>query len=242
MTDQKSLLVLVCCYNEGDNLPELISRVTAVVPLANILLVDDGSTDSTYGWLAENQASYPNLVVKNRGGKLGLGTAIRDGLQYAIENGYQFCVNLDADLSHDPAEIRPLVDAMGSDVDLAIGSRYVSGGGLRNCSWRRILVSRTVNFLARLIIGWKFRDCSSAYRCYRVATIAKLNLQSIDNASYGFLEEILWRAWKSGARIIELPIVYVEREMGESKISMREAIQTFKTLLSLHRFRSYRQD
>lgn len=238
MTNAKSLLILVCSYNEGDNLPELFSRITAVAPEADILLVDDGSTDATYRWLADNQSRYPHLSVKNRGAKLGLGTAIRDGLQHAIDNGYQLCLNLDADLSHDPKEIAPLVAAMSPDVDLAIGSRYVPGGGLQNCSWRRKLVSKTVNFLARRIIGWNFRDCSSAYRCYRVATLAKLDIQSIDNASYGFLEEILWRAWSSGAKIVELPIVYLEREKGQSKISVREATHTFKTLLSLNRFRS----
>jgi dolichol-phosphate mannosyltransferase len=242
MTNRKSLLILVCSYNEGDNLPELMSRITAIAPDADILLVDDGSTDSTYRWLADHQSEYPQLTVKNRGGKRGLGTAIRDGLQYAIDNDYQFCLNLDADLSHDPREIPVLLAAMNEDVDLAIGSRYVAGGGLQNCSWRRKLVSRTVNFLARTIISWKFRDCSSAYRCYRVAKVAEMNIQSIDNASYGFLEEILWRMWKSGAKIVERPIVYLERELGESKISMREATQTFGTLLRLHRFKSYRND
>ncbi len=236
--NQDRVLILICAYNEGKNLPELLERIAAAVPNANVLLVDDGSKDSTYQWLDANRARYPKLEVLNRGKKLGLGSAIQSGLLYAIEHQFDRCVNLDADLSHDPAAITQLLDA-SHQADLVIGSRYVDGGGLENCSWKRIATSRSVNMIARWLIGWQFKDCSSAFRCYRVSSLASIDLKSIDNASYGFLEEVLWRIWKQKGSIVEVPIVYVERVEGVSKISLKEGRETAKTLLRLARWRHH---
>lgn len=232
---EKRLLILVCSYNEGGNLPTLLQALQIVAPKSDILLIDDGSTDNTYSWLEQHQSRFPQLTVRNRGKKLGLGTAIRDGLLHSIENGYELCLNLDADLSHDPNAIPQLLDKMNDDTDLVIGSRFIAGGGFENCSWRRKFVSRSVNRLARLLIGWPFRDCSSAYRCYRVAFLKQLNIRDIENASYGFLEEILSKIWRAGGTIKEVPIVYTERERGESKISLKEAYCTLKTLVRIRR-------
>ncbi len=232
---EKRLLILVCAYNEGGNLPTLLGELQSVAPKSDILLIDDGSTDNTYSWLAQHQSRYPQLTVRNRGKKLGLGTAIRDGLLYSIEHGYELCLNLDADLSHDPKAIPLLLEKIDENADLVIGSRFVAGGGFENCSWRRKFVSRSVNRLARLVIGWKFRDCSSAYRCYRVAFLKQLQIQNIENASYGFLEEILSKIWRAGGKIFEVPIVYTEREHGVSKISLKEAYCTLQTLFRIRR-------
>jgi dolichol-phosphate mannosyltransferase len=229
--------VLVCSFNEGDNLPTLFEQIRSSLPQADVLLVDDGSTDSTYEWLGKYASAYPQLTVINRGKKLGLGTAIRDGLMYAVDHDYDYCLNLDADLSHDPQQLPSILHkAISEQAALVIGSRYVAGGGFENCSWKRIFVSRMVNRLARWIVGWKVRDCSSAYRCYRTSDLKNLQLANIENASYGFLEEILWQLWKQQVKILEYPIIYTERTRGQSKISLHEAKQTMMTLLRLNRF------
>ena len=233
------VLVLVCTYNEQKNLPALVEEIFAVAPNAHIFVVDDGSPDGTGDWAAEESTHRPNLNVLQRGAKLGLGTAIKAGLLYAIENEYDFVINLDADFSHDPACIPKILEAaINRQASLVIGSRYVAGGGFRNCSWRRHLVSRIANLYARGIVGWNVRDCSSAYRCYKVNELRKLDFSKIECVGYGFLEEILWAILRTGGSVIESPIIYTERELGESKISLKEAIGTLKVLhrLALKRF------
>ncbi len=234
------LLVFVCTYNERENLPSLVEKILAAAPLAQLLVIDDGSPDGTGDWAAEEALRRPQLHLLQRGAKLGLGTAIKAGLTHAMKHGYDYAINLDADFSHDPAQIPNLHNtAIDSQAALVIGSRYVEGGGLKNCSWRRHIVSRAANIYARAIVGWKIRDCSSAYRCYRVDALQKIVLSKIECAGYGFLEEILWAIIQSGGSVIESPIVYTEREHGESKISLKEATGTLKVLhrLALSRLR-----
>ncbi len=233
------LLVLVCTYNEQKNLPSLVEEIFAAAPNAHLLVVDDASPDGTGDWAAQEATRRPALHILQRGAKLGLGTAIKAGLQYAIDNAYDFVINLDADFSHDPTCIPEILQtAIESHASLVIGSRYVPGGGLRNCSWRRHLVSRIANIYARGIVGWKICDCSSAYRCYRVNELKKLDFSKIECIGYGFLEEILWAILKTGGAVVEHPIIYTEREHGDSKISLKEATGTLAVLhrLAIKRF------
>lgn len=230
----KPVLVLVCTYNERDNLPKLFDQIFAVLPDAEILVVDDGSPDGTSAWVREQQSSNARIHLLDRGGKLGLGTAIRDGMRFAIQRDFEWLINLDGDLSHDPAAIPSLL-AFRDRSDLVIGSRYVSGGRLSGCSWRRILVSRTANVLARWIVGWKIRDCSSAYRLYRVRSLETIPIDTIQAKGYGFLEEILALLMRSGARIEEVPIIYTERLRGASKLSIREAFSTLGALIRVRK-------
>jgi len=219
--------------------------------------MDDASPDGTA--VAVQQAIETGLYgdqlrLKIRSGKLGLGSAIREGLHFAIEQGYELVVNLDADFSHDPAAIPELLEAMNTrqvdnvdgQVGLVIGSRYVHKGGLVNCSWKRKLVSKAANAYARMLLGWSIQDCSSAYRCYRVASLRRLPWNEIQCNGYGFLEEILWHLLnlshsKNGdsemptLRVVEVPIIYTERELGSSKISLAEATGTLAVLHKLRR-------
>jgi len=232
-----SSLVLVCTYNERENLPSLLEAVQRATPDSDILIVDDHSPDGTADWVRMHQKSNPRVYLIERNGKLGLGTAIRTGMHYAIEHRYDWLVNLDGDLSHDPAVIPQMVSIRDA-FDLVIGSRYVPGGGLQGCSWRRIAVSRFANLLAGWMVGWSIRDCSSAYRLYRVAMLEAIDLGALQETGYGFLEEILAHVLKSGARVTEVPIVYRERRLGQSKISLREARSAFSALLkasAIHR-------
>ena len=231
-----SLLVLVCTYNERENLPILIPKIAETVPQADILIVDDGSPDGTAKWVEQEQRHRSNLRLIERTGKLGLGSAIQVGMRYAIEHGYSWMLNLDGDMSHDPSVI-PSMLKLVPQVDLVIGSRYVAGGGLQGCSWRRVFVSKMANRLARWIVGWKIGDCSSAYRLYRVASLKQIDLSQMQERGYGFLEEILAHFLRIGAKVQEVPIVYHERRMGKSKISLQEARSAFSALLRASRLR-----
>jgi dolichol-phosphate mannosyltransferase len=223
-------LVLICTYNERENLPKLFQAIRQVDAQADILVVDDNSPDQTAQWVLQEQNNDPHVHLIQRTGKLGLGSAIKTGMQYAIDHGYPWLINLDGDLSHNPAVIPELL-AKQDSYDLVIGSRYVPGGGLEGCSWRRIAVSRFANQLARWMVGWKIQDCSSAYRLYRIATLQRIQLQTLEETGYGFLEEILAHLIKTGARVTEVPIVYQERRLGQSKISLREARSAFNALV-----------
>ena len=252
-----SLLVLVCTYNERVNIDQLIHSIHQAVPTADILVMDDASPDGTADAVQkaiESEKYGDQLKLQVRAGKLGLGSAIRDGLHFAMRHGYELAVNLDADFSHDPAAIPDLLAAMNAlpenaDVDrvrLVIGSRYVDNGGLVNCSWKRKLVSKAANAYARWLLDWKIKDCSSAYRCYRVDSLRFLPWDEIQCNGYGFLEEILWHIlhWNdksesnrqaSNQRVVEVPIIYTERALGSSKISMAEATGTLEVLHKLRR-------
>lgn len=233
----KRLIVLVCTYNEKANLPELFQRIDQCIPNVPILVVDDNSPDGTSDWVIEETKTRPQTYLITRTGKLGLGTAIRQGMQYAIEQEYEWILNLDADLSHDPAAMEKLL-SKSEDNDLVIGSRYVTGGGLEGCSWKRILVSRCANAYAKFVVGWRVNDCSSAYRLYRVSELSKLNWAQIQGKGYGFLEEVLWHLIQQTKRWTEVGIVYTERKKGDSKISIKEALSTIS---SLHRVASLKR-
>lgn len=222
-------MVLVCTYNERANLPELFERIFSAVPNAHLLVVDDNSPDGTSAWVTEYQKGHPQVALIQRPGKLGLGTAIRSGMEYAIQNRFEWLLNLDGDLSHDPAAI-PAMLAQRESSDIVIGSRYVPGGGMSGCSWRRVFVSQCANAYARRIIGWNVKDCSSAFRLYRVASLQSLKFESMHATGYGFLEEVLWHMLHSGARLTEVGIVYTERQQGKSKISIREAWSTIRAI------------
>lgn len=224
------LLVLVCTYNERETLPQLTEQIQSVLPHADLLVVDDNSPDGTADWVRQRQLQDPHVQLMERSGKLGLGSAIREGMLYAIANDYTWIINLDGDLSHDPVAMTAMVAARDS-CDLVIGSRYVPGGGLVGCSWRRIWVSRCANSLARWIVGWSISDCSSAYRMYRVDCLKAIPLRALKEKGYGFLEEILAHLIHEGAKIVEIPIVYTERRLGQSKISPREGYSALSALL-----------
>lgn len=226
--------MLVCTYNELANLPRLVGEVLGNNSQHEILIVDDGSPDKTGDWAFEESTKNSRVKLIQRGAKLGLGSAIKTGLNFAIENDFDYVVNLDADFSHDPRAIEALIQAtIAEQADLTIGSRYVEGGGLTNCSFRRIAVSRAANLCARVLVGWKVRDCSSAYRCYRLDFLKRIELDKIICTGYGFLEELLWEVLHRGGKVIERPIIYTEREHGESKISIKEAYGTLKVLCRL---------
>jgi len=232
-------LVAIATYNEIATLPRLIEEVLGHVPDAEILVIDDNSPDGTSQWCEARSATEPRLRCWRREGKLGLGTALAAAMQYAAQRReqYQYLVTMDADFSHPPERLPALLAAMAPPdlppVDVAIGSRYVQGGRIEGWPWKRYLMSRAVNLVARWLLGMSPKDCSSGYRCYRVEMLARLNFQDILSHGYSFEEEILWRLHRLGARFAEVPIVFVNRRQGHSKINVRELVSSATVLLRL---------
>ncbi len=231
------ILVALATYNELGNLPSLVDEIWRICPQADILVVDDSSPDGTGQWCEAKAAQEPRLKVTHRPGKLGIGSAHLQAMRYAIDAGYDYLVTMDADWSHRPHHLPDLLSAMeplvGPRVDVAIGSRYVRGGTIENWPWYRRFMSRAINFYARWLLWLPVKDCSGAFRCYRVSTLANLPLQEIRSRGYSFFEEILWHLRRQNARMVEVPIRFMERSVGQTKINLREALAALFILLQL---------
>ncbi len=233
------LLVIVATYNELRNLPELVERIETLLPKADLLVIDDASPDGTGQWCEERRKSDPQFHVIHREGKLGLGSATVTGFRYGLEhdNDYQLLATMDADFSHAPESLVKLVSFLNDDetcrFGVAIGSRYVSGGGVENWPWFRRVSSRAVNFYARLVLGLKTRDNSGAFRVYRSTTLKTIDIDRIQASSFAYLEEILWRIRKKRIFMQELPITFRDREFGDSKASLSMGVGVFWHLLKI---------
>jgi dolichol-phosphate mannosyltransferase len=227
-----SLLVTLATYNERENLPELVRAITEVEPNLEILVIDDNSPDGT-GELADQMAAAdPRIHVLHRPGKLGLGTATIAGMRYAIEHGYEFVLNMDADFSHHPRYIPALRAGMGEH-DVMIGSRYVPGGGVPDWPLKRRLMSKAVNTYARWLLGVSARDTSGAFRCYRVECLKRIDFDKVLSRGYSFQEEMLYLCRRAGCRMGETPIVFEDRRYGASKINRAEAFAAIGIILRL---------
>ena len=237
MPNTDKTLVTVATYNEMENLPRLVEEIFGYLPQADILVIDDNSPDGTGHWCDRQGKEDPRLHCLHRAGKLGLGTATIAGMKYAIEHGYRYVLNMDADFSHQPRYLPELLAGMdppdGPPVDVMIGSRYMPGGGVEGWPLRRRLMSRGVNLYARWLLGLRPKDCSGAYRCYRVETLARLDFEAIRSRGYSFQEEILWRLKRLGARFGETPIIFADRQLGVSKIDSGEALAALRIIFAL---------
>ncbi|MGD9127271.1 MAG: polyprenol monophosphomannose synthase [Planctomycetia bacterium] len=244
MSNSEKTLVTVATYNEMENLPLLVDAIFEQLPEAHVLVIDDGSPDGTGDWVDERAKEDGRVHCIHREGKLGLGTAIIAGMRYGIEHGYRYVLNMDADFSHHPRYLPNLVAGMdpeeGEGVDVMIGSRYVPGGGVEGWPFKRHFMSRGVNMYARLMLGIKSRDCSGSYRCYRTTLLEKIDFDAIRSRGYSFQEEILFHLRRAGARFGETPIVFADRERGESKIDSKEAVSALWVLFRIGLSRPFR--
>lgn len=212
------VLTVIPTYNEKENLPVVVERLRAAVPDCDILVVDDNSPDGT-GQLADSMAAEDSHInVLHRTVKDGLGGAYLAGFDWGLEAGYDVLVEMDADCSHQPEQLPLLLQAVESGADLAIGSRYVPGGKTKNWPLHRQILSRGANLYTRLILGTKVKDITAGYRAYRREALQKLNLEGIDSKGYVFQVDLAWRSEQAGLKIVEVPITFVEREIGSSKM------------------------
>lgn len=214
-------LLVVPTYNESANIAELVSRVFAYVENVHLIVVDDGSPDGTATIVEELQRTHPNLLLLRRTGERGLGRAYVAGIQYGLDNGFAVIGTMDADLSHDPAYL-PRMLTLLQTADVVIGSRYIRDGGTINWRIRRILLSWLANKYAAKLLHMPAHDLTSGYRLYRRRTLELLQPQQIRSTGYSFLAELLYRAYRTGAVIVESPIVFYDRTMGASKLRSRE--------------------
>lgn len=218
-------LVIVPTYNEVDSIGEVAERLFASVgDGVSLLVVDDGSPDGTADAVRELARGPHDIHLIERTGKQGLGTAYVAGFAWAIERGYNVVVEMDADLSHDPADARRLIEALDA-ADLAIGSRYVPGGRIENWSRVRRWLSSAGNLYARMWLGFSVKDSTSGFRAYRVDALRNQDLSELRSEGYAFQIEMTRRLHRSGATIREVPITFVERVQGKSKMSRRIVIE-----------------
>jgi dolichol-phosphate mannosyltransferase len=219
--------VVVPTYNEADNIDTLVRAVRNVLPSAGVLVVDDGSPDGTADLARRLGEELGQVDVLERSTKEGLGAAYRAGLRHAIEHGAEICVQMDADLSHDPAVLPALVAIAEFGADLAMGSRYVPGGITLNWPRRRRWVSRWGNRYAAGVLGLALNDVTSGYRAYRTEALERMEFDSVEAEGYGFQIEMTYRIVRLGGRVVEYPITFRDRTEGESKFTgsiVREAL------------------
>jgi len=218
-------LVIVPTYNERDNLPVVVAALLRI-PDVQVLVVDDGSPDGT-GDVAEALVGEGDgrVSVVHRTGPRGLGLSLIDGMQRALRTDATRICQMDADLSHDPAEV-PRLLAATDHADLVIGSRYVPGGRIENWPRRRMLLSAFANRYIRAIAGLRINDSTSGFRCWRREALQRLPLHQITSNGYAFLVELAWEAASAGCRITEVPITFVERRHGASKLSVRVLVES----------------
>ena len=221
MADTDRVLIVMPTYNEVDNLRAIIAAVHVELPAAHLLVVDDGSPDGTGALADEMAAADPRIHVLHRSGKLGLGTAYIAGFRYAIRERYDYVFAMDADFSHDPRYLGELLAAARAGAGLAIGSRYVAGGGTRNWGLGRKILSRGGGLYARTILGIKVKDLTAGYKCFRREVLEALDLDAVRSEGYSFQIELTYRTIKAGFRVVELPIVFEDRRVGQSKMSRR---------------------
>lgn len=213
------VVAVVPTYNEAETLPELIERLRAAVPGIRILVVDDDSPDGTAEVARRANDGHGDVEVLVRRGVRGLGSAYREGFRRAIDSGADVCVQLDADLSHDPDDLPALLAIVAHGADLAIGSRYVPGGRTENWSWKRRWLSRWGNRYAAGVLGLAVNDATAGYRAYRARALVEMGFEDVVADGYGFQIEMTHRMVRAGGRIVEYPIVFRDRRAGVSKLS-----------------------
>ncbi len=214
-------LVIIPTYNEIENISRMIAAVMELAERFDVLVIDDGSPDGTAAAVRQSQAAYPDRVyLLERSGKLGLGTAYIAGFKWALERGYEYVLEMDADFSHNPQDLPRLVHACRAEgADMAIGSRYVSGVNVVNWPIGRVLMSYYASAYVRLITGMKLRDATAGFVCYRRRVLEALDLDKIEFKGYAFQIEMKFKAHCKGFKIVEVPIVFVNRVLGTSKMN-----------------------
>lgn len=227
-------LILIPTYNERENLPVIVKQVRSVAPSAEVLVIDDNSPDGT-GKLADECAVADSKIhVLHRAGKQGLGRAYVAGFEWGLKNGFDALIQMDADFSHDPKYLPTMLATLESGADVAIGSRYVAGGGTVNWGPTRKIVSRGGSLYSRLILGAPIRDFTGGFNGWKGAVLRALDLSALRSDGYSFQIELKYRAFKAGFTLKEFPIVFADRKVGQSKMSPRIV---FEALARVWQFR-----
>lgn len=230
-------LVIIPTYNEKENIAAMIQKVLGLPGGFHLLIVDDGSPDGTADIVKDLQRQYPeSLHLVQRSGKLGLGTAYIFGFKWALERGYEYIFEMDADFSHDPEDLTRLAAACENGADLAIGSRYVRGGKIVNWPWDRVFISKGGAWYTRLITWMPVSDPTAGFICYRRRVLEALPLNDIRFVGYAFQIEMKYRAWRMGFKLKEVPIRFTDRVAGASKMSKGIVSEAMKGVWKMRGF------
>lgn len=227
--DLGRVVMVVPTYNEADNIAWIVGRLRAAQPAVDVLVVDDGSPDGTGGIADGLAAADPQVHVLHRTSKGGLGAAYLAGFAWALGRGYDVIGEMDADGSHQPEQLQRLLSGL-LDADLVIGSRWIAGGSVVNWPWQREVLSRGGNLYVRLLLGIKVRDATAGYRLFRRTTLEKLQLEGVRSTGYVFQTDLVTRTLRAGLTVREVPIEFVERVRGESKMSGQVAVESLKRI------------
>ena len=218
-------LVVLPTYNEAANIAEVLHRIRSSCPDAEVLVVDDASPDGTADIVEALAEDLWGVELLQRSAKGGLGSAYRDGFEKGLEQGFDILVEMDSDLSHDPGALPQLLDAIAQGADLVIGSRYVSGGSIPDWSWHRRLLSKWGNRYAGAALGLDVADATSGYRALRASLVSKIDFREVRADGYGFQIEMAYRMQGLGGTVREIPISFVDRVRGNSKMSPRIVVE-----------------
>ena len=230
--DTRKILVVIPTYNEAENIPKLIPAVLRQAPNLDVLIVDDGSPDGTGAIVKDIMAANRQVHLIERTGKQGLGTAYVRGFRYAIEHGYDFVFEIDADFSHSPNDI-PVFLAKIQNADLVLGSRYIDGVRVLDWPMNRLLLSYSANVYTRIITGLPIHDATGGFKCFRIEALKAIDLDSIRSNGYAFQIEMSFKVWKKGFRIVEVPIIFADRKVGTSKMSKNIVYEAVFMLMTL---------
>lgn len=215
----KRTLIVIPTYNEREVLPSIVEAVRAAAPFATVMVVDDNSPDGT-GPLADQIAARdPQVRVLHRKGKEGLGAAYRHAFRVALDEGWERIVQMDADFSHDPKDVPRLLAALDAGADFAVGSRYTSGGGTENWGVGRKIISQGGGLYARTVLGITVRDLTAGFKAWKADTLRGISLDAVNAKGYGFQIEMSFRALRNGFKAVEVPINFIDRRVGQSKMS-----------------------
>jgi dolichol-phosphate mannosyltransferase len=225
--------ISIATYNERENIEALLAGIHSHLPEGHVIVVDDNSPDGTGDLVEARSQVEPRVHVLHRAGKLGFASAHRAGMGYALEHGADVVLTMDADFSHDPAVLPALVGCVADGADLAIGSRYIPGGGTRNWPWHRQALSRGSNAMTRLLLGLRAHDCTGGFRAYKASLLRRIRLDQCESDGYSFQEESLLLCALAGARIAETPIIFEDRRAGSSKISRKVILEAVTLLFQL---------
>ena len=223
-------LIIIPTYNELENLPPLLKEIFSNAPSTDVLIVDDNSPDGTGAIADKLSAENPQVHVIHRSGKLGLGTAYIEGFHYALDHGYDAAFEMDADFSHDPRYLPDFLQKI-EQADLVIGSRYIPGGSTPNWSLLRRFISGGGNIFSRLVLGMQIHDYTTGFRCYRRAVLESIDIDDIQSQGYGFQIEMAYRVKHYGFKVVETPIVFMDRRVGKSKMSQAIFVEGFINVL-----------
>jgi dolichol-phosphate mannosyltransferase len=213
-------IVVIPTYNESKNIVRIIDKIFSVHDEIDILVVDDNSPDGT-GKLVKDKMQESNRIhIIEREGKMGLGTAYLAGFRYAIDKGYDYIMEMDADFSHNPEEIPNFLKYI-QEYDVVLGSRYIKGVNVVNWPLKRLLLSYFANLYTRVITGMDVKDATGGFKCFRASALSKINFDEVKSNGYSFQIEMTYRLWKKGAKVKEIPIIFVDRLEGESKMSKK---------------------